>query len=208
MFSQFQELLCDPYNLKPEKTVEFRLIYDGELLGASKTDTRSAQKHEIRRVFHHQLKQLWQVSPNLREWVCHDPQMNVRKTADVLAARFIFNGVSYIPLDFDGSGVACKIDVLMLRPDQPGRTVIQSGDIDNRLKTVFDALRLPKVGEVGEPAGGETPFYCLLEDDSLINHISVTTDLLLGNDRPNDVRLILTVNLWPITNMMINMGIF
>lgn len=51
------------------------------------------------------------------------------------------------------------------------------GDIDNRLKTLFDALRLPNQTNelVGydNPAPDENPFFCLLEDDSLITHVSV-----------------------------------
>jgi hypothetical protein len=189
--------------------MEFRLVYSGELLGASRTDTRSTHKHEIRKNFHFQLKRLWEISANLREWYMHDdPGQPVVRTWERHAKRFRFNGVSYVPLNFEELGVGCRIDVLMLRPDQPGQTLIQSGDIDNRLKTLFDALRIPKEAERGEMEGGESPFYCLLEDDSLINHVSVTTDLLLGEKDKNRVQLVLTVNLWPITHTMLNMGVF
>ena len=97
----------------------------------------------------------------------------------------------------------------MLRPELPGQTLIVGGDIDNRLKTLFDALRIPKVGETAEPQeGGISPFYCLLQDDSLINHISVTTDILLLDVDPNHVQLVVFVNLWPIVHTSLNMGIF
>jgi hypothetical protein len=50
-----------------------------------------------------------------------------------------------------------------LRADIPGK-VVQSGDIDNRLKTLFDALRMPASDlEMAEcasgPANGEEPFF-------------------------------------------------
>jgi hypothetical protein len=104
--------------------------------------------------------------------------------------------------------LGCSLDILFLRYDQPGQTLIQSGDIDNRIKTIFDALRIPKPGEYcGEPQAEENPFFCLLEDDSLINHLSVTTDLLLDPDKNvNDVHLILTVKLWPISVTYGNVG--
>jgi hypothetical protein len=35
------------------------------------------------------------------------------------------------------------LNILFLRADIPGK-VVQSGDIDNRLKTLFDALRMPQ----------------------------------------------------------------
>ncbi len=83
--------------------------------------------------------------------------------------------------------------------------LIQSGDIDARLKTIFDALRLPKnldeAGGVG-PQTDENPFFCLLEDDKLISEIKVTTDslLLLPRERemkPNDALLVIHAKLWP-----------
>jgi|CZKF01.1.fsa_nt_gi hypothetical protein len=203
-------LLSDLYNPLPEKTLEFRLVYGGLLLGAGKNDTRSTHKHEIRRVFHDQLKVYWTKSANLREWECPNEKTGKRaKVWENAAEHFQLNGIGYVPLSFDGLGVACKLDILMLRPEAPGQTLIKGGDIDNRLKTLFDALRMPKVGEVAEsPEDGRNPFFCLLEDDSLINHLSVTTDFLLGEANPNDVRLVITVNMWPVVHTSLNIGIF
>lgn len=48
----------DPYISLDDSAMEFRLIYDGQLLGASRNNTRSEHKHDIRRVFHAQLKRL------------------------------------------------------------------------------------------------------------------------------------------------------
>ncbi len=56
------------------------------------------------------------------------------------------------------------------------------GDIDNRLKTLFDSLRMPSPSqECGQESPGEAedPFYVLLEDDETIANVSVTTDRLL-----------------------------
>ena len=85
--------------------------------------------------------------------------------------------------------------------------IIKSGDIDNRLKTLFDALRVPtKATELptGSPGSDDDiPMYCLLEDDGLIARVAVETDLLLqptsaqyASD-PNDARLIISVKLKP-----------
>jgi len=195
----------DPYNQVPEKTLEFRLVYEGLLLGAGKSDTRSQHKHDVRKVFDEQLRILWEKSSNLKNWDSWEP--NNRLMRERLADNFILNGVGYVPLSWEGLGTACKLDILMLRPENPGQTLIKGGDIDNRLKTLFDALRIPQVGEVSEPARDE-PFYCLLQDDKLINHISVTTDNLLAPVNDNHVKLIITVNLWSITHTNLNMGIF
>jgi hypothetical protein len=72
---------------------------------------------------------------------------------------------------------------------------------------LFDGLRLPKQENellvYEEPAADEDPFFALLEDDSLITHVSIETDMLLQpvarNDfiDPNDVRLVIQVRLRP-----------
>jgi hypothetical protein len=121
-----------------------------------------------------------------------------------LGARYVQDGYRFIPLVRRELSLICSIRVLFLRPDQPG-DVLRSGDIDNRLKTLFDALRLPKnkdeLGGYDAPGVDENPFFCLLEDDSLITDVSVETDLLLAPIRDqfsdNDARLVISVKLRP-----------
>lgn len=92
----------------------------------------------------------------------------------------------------------------MLRPDSPGQ-IINSGDLDNRLKTVFDALRIPQskdeLGGYDIPDKDEAPMFCLLEDDKLINHVSMETDTLLepvsSPATENDVRLVIKADIQP-----------
>lgn len=73
----------------------------------------------------------------------------------------------------------------------------KGGDIDNRLKTLFDALRYPHIPNelpVGAaPAADQDPFFCLLEDDQLINKVSVTVDKLLIPAGVNDVHLVMSI---------------
>jgi hypothetical protein len=96
-------------------------------------------------------------------------------------------------------GIACSLDILFLRRDPPGKIVSGGGDIDNRIKVLFDALRMPQAcNEIdGAPGVGEDPFFCLLEDDSLITRVSVTTDRLLlpktDDEHIHDVMLIIHV---------------
>lgn len=106
-----------------------------------------------------------------------------------------------------GRGLICELDILMLREGEPGQAL---HDVDNRLKTLFDALRKahgPEELGVRTPEGqrvpgnGENPFYTVLEDDKLITHIGVTTDTLLEPvpDVPPEhaVRLVLNVTIRP-----------
>ena len=88
----------------------------------------------------------------------------------------------------------------------PGR-LIQAGDIDNRIKTLIDALRMP--GMNGSelrgnetPLDGEDPFYVLLEDDKMVSSFSVESDDLLDPTESQTadnrrVRLVVTVTLRP-----------
>ncbi|HZM57458.1 MAG TPA: hypothetical protein VFC03_20785 [Acidimicrobiales bacterium] len=48
----------------------------------------------------------------------------------------------FAPLICTNLRLLAELDILMLRPEVPGR-IINHGDIDNRLKTLFDALRAP-----------------------------------------------------------------
>jgi hypothetical protein len=82
----------------------------------------------------------------------------------------------------------------MLRPEPPGALITQGGDIDNRLKTLFDALRMPhnlsELPKGSVPDVDQDPFFCLLEDDNLITAVSVKTDrLLVPTENKNEVHL-------------------
>ena len=94
----------------------------------------------------------------------------------------------------------------MLRKGPPGRTIT---DIDNQLKTIFDALRMAgssqelRTKNRPQKSGeGEDPFYVLLEDDLLITHLSVTSDMLLdplesAAEEGLQARLVITVSVRP-----------
>lgn len=203
MPSSVRVIKTDPY-LSWEGSVQFRLIYVGKLLGASRNETRSSHKHDIRRLFHKQLKRLWSVNRHLVEIASHDRQdedgvfMSGDNYLQYLSEKFAVGSYNCVPLVTSEMQMACGLDILFLRYDQPGATLIQSGDIDNRLKTLFDALRRPQnTAECPAPAGDdENPFFCLLEDDKLIDHVAVTTDLLLEPDRDvNDVHLVIDVKM-------------
>ena len=82
--------------------------------------------------------------------------------------------------------MVCELDVLFLRPGNPGALLRHGGDIDNRIKVLLDSLRRPDdEGEIQNKEGDEPdpdPMYCVLQDDSLITKLSVTVDRLLLTD--------------------------
>lgn len=190
--------------------MEFHLTYQGPLLASAKKD----HKHKIRQALHPQLRRLWAIHPLLKDkshrtWFDGDDGRKFLaphgKLKDLLAKKFAIGEYNFVPLVCEWLDVGCKLDILFLRPQGLGELLITSGDIDNRLKTLFDAMKIP--GSLNElpgsstPASDEQPFYCLLEDDSMINEISVRTGLLLESvDNAYDnssARLVITVTMKP-----------
>jgi hypothetical protein len=200
--------------------MEFRLTYEGALYSETNRSgevrrARADHKHELRKAFHPQLKRLWAThvaldggdtdGPSLLMdsgppgWV--DPPLH---TVESLSERFSRFGYKFVPLVTRELSLLCSVDILYLRHDPPG-AILRHGDIDNRLKVLFDALQVPReatqVGKYATPDQEEDPFFCLLEDDSVISRVSVETDTLLeainGVDETNAARLVLTVKIKP-----------
>jgi hypothetical protein len=99
----------------------------------------------------------------------------------------------YIPLVRKSLGLACFLDIMFLRQEDPGELVLQGGDLDGRIKTLFDALRVPDV----DLAQAKNPTYCLLESDTLIDGFRVSTGRLLMSEinHPSEVRLTIEVTI-------------
>ena len=208
-------------SLEGEDMLEFRLLYEGLLLGSSDVDTRAKEKHKVRKVFHPQLRRLWNVHYGLdmyaqtrsRPWEERHPDVDMQKVSkeelrqagiESMSYNWERAGFRFVPLVTKELFLRCRIEILFLRPEEP-RFLMQRGDLDARLKTIFDALRIPENrDETGgaSPADDEDPFFCLLEDDKLITEVSVTSDelLVLPKERrmnPNDVFLLLHVKVQP-----------
>lgn len=200
-------VLCsDPY-IDPDAggRMRFRLTYAGKLLATREDETRgkrSLHVHEIRREFHRQLAQLWARHPTLMEYRAEE-----ERTGKHLLVRFRREGFNWLPLVNNQDHLVCALEILMLRDGPPGRVL---ADIDNRLKTIFDALRMADgPNELGAstnagqqtPAADEDPFYVLLQDDRLITHVAVTSDTLLEPvpdvQEGNAVRLVIGVTITP-----------
>jgi UPF0288 family protein (methanogenesis marker protein 3) len=100
-----------------------------------------------------------------------------------------------VPLVRDSFALKCGLKILFLRKEDPGR-VFQGGDMDNRLKTLFDALAIPNKQQIVNDAGTTDPINCLLEDDRLITKVEIDTHRLLS--RPNaskhEVHLVIEVD--------------
>jgi hypothetical protein len=188
--------------------MQFRLTYEGRL-PAGGQHTRKA-KHQIRKVLHKQLLELWKNNHFLKSFVEGRtprvfPDGETVSVMYQMADEFARCGYRFLPLMRNSSGVACSLDILFLRREEPGQ-LIGGGDIDNRIKILFDALKMPQqCSEVDgfAPDADEDPFLCLLEDDRLITEFKVTTDRLLtplGDGDITDVQLIIHVKALVVKN--------
>jgi hypothetical protein len=181
--------------------MEFRLIYEGQL----PSEGKALIKHEIRKQFHVQLAELWDKHRTLQlAKERHSLGSGGSGTfLNKLAKKFELEGFHFVPLiNATAFGLVCELDILFMRRGVPGNLLIQGGDIDNRIKTLLDALRIPhnKNEVVGSPDVHEQPyFFCLLEDDALVTRINVNTDRLLKPLKPeighpeNEVFLVIHV---------------
>jgi hypothetical protein len=107
------------------------------------------------------------------------------------------HGAWFRPLVRDSYALHCGLKVRFLRKEPPGK-VYQGGDIDGRIKTLVDALTMPRhVEQVLEKTSSQSePIYCLLEDDSLVSGFEIESERLLGdaNSAADWVRLTIEVD--------------
>jgi hypothetical protein len=107
---------------------------------------------------------------------------------DRIANNYARCGFRFVPIVREHCAFAVSLDFLILRRDEPHKVFSGSGDLDGRVKTLIDGLRLPQqLAEVpGGPLEDEDPFFVLLEDDRLIYDFAVTTDRLLVPPEPDE----------------------
>jgi hypothetical protein len=157
--------------------MQFRLLYEGPL--QSRRNVSIADIHTIRIALHPQLKALWQHGP------LSDNTRILRETCPPGEVAILerSNGILFSPLITQKNNLSCELAITFLRQQHPGQLLGEGGDMDNRLKTLFDALRKPS-GQEAQQASitalpNDEPIHCLLQDDSLVTKVSVETDRLL-----------------------------
>jgi hypothetical protein len=159
--------------------MEFRLVYRGPLV----SNGRVVEKQMLRRALHPQMKMLWHQSS-----LIENPSLYLEQ------GKFTF-----LPLVSSRiGGLFAELDILFLRHQRPGDLLRHGGDIDNRLKTLLDSLRVPQAKQNEIPLGesphpDEVPFYCLLEDDALVTKLTITTDQLLEPGGPSEASVVIHV---------------
>lgn len=221
-----------------QPAMRFRLTYDGPLKATQQEafdgqrNRLAEHKHSIRRHFHRQLEQLWGTNRFLRDNKVRVYDGNVEPDAvfggyvrsdeceiislrEAVARNYLEVGYRFVPLVREQLSLLCSLDILFLRNDYPGG-IISAGDLDNRIKTLIDTLRMPRhANELRgneTPGDGEDPFFCLLEDDKAVTRLVVETDTLLEpkigleEDVSRHVKLVINVEIKPYDVRMANLN--
>jgi hypothetical protein len=116
----------------------------------------------------------------------------------------------FAPLVHSNLHLVADIAITMLVTGEPGQIIRRGGDIDNRLKTLLDALTVPQDNQTpaDPPAAGEQLFFCLLKDDKLITALSVQTDRLLVDRANSDhVRMLVHVRTRAVKGTWLNLAL-
>jgi hypothetical protein len=213
----------DPECEEMRDTMEFRLTYEGVLLSTG-NKSRPKHVHDLRRRWHPQLRRLFDIHPafaSLNPRFGEDADEPRSRELDIIRkdyARVIDKferwDYKFFPLATKSLRILCSVNILFLRSLNPGGVIQSRGDIDNKIATVFDSLQVPKnkeeLGGYLTPRDDESPFFCLLGEDNLINHATVEADALLeptsADAGDNDARLVITVRLSPYGATWGNLG--
>ena len=164
--------------------MDFVLRYRGPLAANGSIK----EKHQIRKAIHVQLEELCNQEPlleqarsdTLPEGILKGRKVEVPRPLKVMYFVVRLGGFQFVTIIHRPHELACSLDILFLRRERPGAIIRHGGDLDNRLKTLFDALRMPH--EPSELTGiapdvSDQKLYCLLEDDALVTRISVATQM-------------------------------
>jgi hypothetical protein len=153
---------------------------------------------QLRRAFHPQLLELMSVHPVLKEqWAIDLKIRNGGVAGERHFPPLTCGAFEFVPFVNRYRHLLCHLDILFMRREPAGR-LFEGNDLDNRIKTLFDSLKAPQstdqVPANDHPQDGESPFLCLVEDDSLISGFSIRTERLLDTKPPiREVRLVIDV---------------
>jgi hypothetical protein len=191
--------------------MRFHLVYRGPLR-ASGNKSKLRDQPAIRMQFHTQLHHLWRTHNALKvlkaEGARRDPNHPIltgspRKLARLPGGPYQdcltnipVKGQDFFPLVRKSLDLACELDILFLRQQDPGELVTQGGDIDGRIKLLLDALRMPSPDEQEKaPTTAHKAVHCLLESDTLVSRLNVDTDRLLFSEtgKDDEVHLVIEV---------------
>lgn len=127
-----------------------------------------------------------------RNWVAHPPAPG---PASVIVEK---GALRFAPLVTQRLNLYAELSVRLFRQQPRGTLITGGGDIDNRLKTLLDGLRVPLGSLEGctelPPQPDPSPLSGLLEHDSLVTKVAVESQQRLRPAAPDEVVAIISVH--------------
>ncbi|HTR26216.1 MAG TPA: RusA family crossover junction endodeoxyribonuclease [Terriglobales bacterium] len=169
------------------------LTYDGLLLSSTDKHARVKNKNQIRFDLDKQLYEVW-LAGSFKRFQLEENHM--------YEAALQFGDIVFVPLLARKMNASCRLEIQFLRTEHAGE-ITHGGDLDNRMKTLLDALRLPQndseiVAELADQKfGDERPCVCLLEDDALVTELIIRTRRIMKPMPKNHVRLVISAEFNP-----------
>jgi hypothetical protein len=190
--------------------MRFTLTYDGPLLATGndppvQSESKLRNIWAIRNRFEPQIGRIYETNPIFRGAV--GPPS--RAAATIMRSPIERNGFKFAAIARTALGLGCEVDIKLLVNHEPGSVITRAGDLDNRLKTIFDALRVPQANEfrgINLTIAADHFYPCLLEDDAAITKVSIASERWLdgGNRTENEVHLSIGVRVIILTPMFSN----
>src|SRR5437868_3416132 len=152
--------------------MQFTLVYQGDL----PPKASAAEKWRIRRDLEPQVRRLWLTPPLNVIAKYTDP--DYRPTDCYVGRRVDDPSIEYMPLITPKLDLRAELRILLLSAGLPGG-LVRHGDIDNRLKTLFDALSVPSQPQEIPSSRDVEPdqrVFCLLDDDRYITRVDVESE--------------------------------
>src|SRR5262249_13946513 len=150
----------------PVTAMRFRLVFDGSLPADNDRKSTVLPKQNIRRKIHAQLIELFRTHPALKPEALIQDEIHFIGDPGLkmdTAEKMIIGNFTFSPLVREKLFTTCHLDILLLRRAKPGSIVFPGGDVDNRIKVLLDALRVPDqpsqlpVNDV--PRENKNPFF-------------------------------------------------
>jgi hypothetical protein len=167
--------------------MDIHLTYRGRIPSKS---TSLEAVWNMRKSFHVQLAKLWGKQPFdiLEDW---------EKSGFASGARNFLRQIEdqvFVPFYSEAVGIGVQLDIKLLTGSPPQQSTISSGDLDNRIKRIIDALRAPtQRGELIQNLLPKSRWYCVMDDGSAVKQLNASLAPYLDSDDPSESFAFITV---------------
>jgi hypothetical protein len=159
--------------------MNFTLFYSGPIRSGNSKDIRHI--NDIRLSISPQIRRLYECEPLKSHKVNCEPGSSdgYFKTYVNVEER------SYSALVNPSIEAVCQLSVTFFEAEGTLSVASQIGDVDNKTKTLLDALRLPQKTDIPKIPHSQETIHCLLFDDALLWGVDIKRRRLLDSSLGN-----------------------